>query len=1023
MHDRYRFRRGHWAVGHLRTGSTPAVVGAAAVAVMVVTAASIASVQKTSDDAWRRAWLVASVKADVRELHGIQKTSLADERFTVQMTLEHKRTHGHLDPAVRGVAGNARLGTVVARYRAYLAIFHATVGAVADGRMRAARLADWDADRAYTRLERALDQATTDARAEAAAAAEKARRETLALMAAALAAMAVLLFAMGRRRRGAEHEAALRESEARLRAVVDHSSDMITVVRSDGVVESQSAASERMLGLRPDEIAGRAFATLVHPDDHGRLAQLRASARAGTVADWRLRRRDGSWLHAETAVSALGGDAVSAGALVLITRDAEERKTAEQQLRHRASHDPLTDLANRDLLHERMEAALARAVAPGSVAFLYLDLDDFKRVNDSLGHAAGDELLAHIGRRIRSCLAADQVAGRVGGDEFGILLDLAGGGDPAAHAARILGALGHPFMIGGRTVGVRPSIGIAVNRPGDEPQELARRADVAMYAAKRNGKARYAMYDPALEGAGGERAAGVPDAFAALGERRRTRTEIEEVLARPELVVPVFQPIVDLRTGLLAGYEALSRFPHVPDRPPHVWFQQAHACGLGTDLEEAAMRSAIARPGRPDGAYLSLNVSPSVLADGGVAALPDDLTGIMVEVTEHELVAEGTMLEDALAALRARGATVAVDDAGSGYAGFTQLMRVRPDLIKLDRAVVAGVDQDAAKSALIESFVAFASRVGARVCAEGVETLEELRALADLDVHSAQGYVLGRPAAEWGGVDPDAARVCSTALADVIAEDGPTLQRTGNAEWRLEQLSALISAVASPADLVEVLALVARELHADEMVFSHYNRAAGTLETVSTHALVPTGELLRAGGVSGHRGRPATSARAPGARERPGRRPRRGRAPRRAGRPLGAARAGRGGRREHRAHRGVQPPGAHVEPARDPPRAHRGEPHRRGRRARAARLGSAGTPPAGRIDAGHARSTIVPMTAPEICAARDCQHLATSRLEIQTAPGGVVRDVWLCEEHRDVATRDPVAFAAQLEMRRTGQHR
>jgi EAL domain-containing protein (putative c-di-GMP-specific phosphodiesterase class I) len=241
------------------------------------------------------------------------------------------------------------------------------------------------------------------------------------------------------------------------------------------------------------------------------------------------------------------------------------------------------------------------------------------------------------------------------------------------------------------------------------------------------------------------------------------RAEIDQLLRGENPITPVFQPLVDLATGRVVGYEALARFNSPIQRSTDAWFNQAQGCGRGPRLEAEAIRAALEiGDTRPDGTYLSLNFSPSAIASSHVRSiLPDDLREVVVEITEHELASEDGALEDGIRELRSRGARIAVDDAGAGYAGLKQVMRVQPDLIKLDRGLIEGVNFDSAKAALIEFFVLFARRVGAGVCTEGIETIEELQELVRLGVGFGQGYLLGRPAEPWIGVSEVVAHALS----------------------------------------------------------------------------------------------------------------------------------------------------------------------------------------------------------------------------------------------------------------------
>jgi EAL domain-containing protein (putative c-di-GMP-specific phosphodiesterase class I) len=292
--------------------------------------------------------------------------------------------------------------------------------------------------------------------------------------------------------------------------------------------------------------------------------------------------------------------------------------------------------------------------------------------------------------------------------------------------------------------------------------ELLRNADIAMYAAKRAGKRRYVVFRADSHGDLVRRFPsdrGVdPDRVTWFERSEEQRNEVLRLLRADGGIAPAFQPIVDLGSGEVAGYEALARFPHDPDgRPPNAWFAQAHRCGLGVQLEARAVEAALAVRDQAPGGYLSVNLSPAALrADELLHRLPGNLHGVVVEITEHELVADGERLHATLEQLRARGARVAVDDAGAGYAGLRQLMILRPDLIKLDRGLIEDVAGDEAKQALVECFVRFAERTDAHVCAEGVESLDDLLVLARIGVTYGQGYVIARPAFGWPEPAPEA---------------------------------------------------------------------------------------------------------------------------------------------------------------------------------------------------------------------------------------------------------------------------
>ena len=378
-----------------------------------------------------------------------------------------------------------------------------------------------------------------------------------------------------------------------------------------------------------------------------------------------------------------------------------------------------------------------------------------------------------------------------------------------ATAGRVLEILAQPIQLASGPATVSASIGIAISAQQDRGvEEFLRKADLAMYEAKRNGKRRAELYHPGLElldGPGGPRG----QWFARNDEQR---AEIEDVLADPNGIEIVFQPIMDLRTGQVAGYESLSRFDREPRRAPNVWFAQAHRCGLGYALEAKAIALALATPGRPAGAYLTFNLSPSsLLSDEVMRSLPERLDGLVVEITENELISDDPAITAALSDLRGRGVRVAVDDTGAGYAGLTHVMRLQPDVIKLDRALTTGVDTDPAKAPLISSFVRYARDIDADVCAEGIETLEELECLASLDVAYGQGYALARPAPPWTTVAPQATAAClSSFQASLAIGQGPS-----DHDQRLEAITRRLATVTTHAELDACLLALAEELQAD----------------------------------------------------------------------------------------------------------------------------------------------------------------------------------------------------------------
>ncbi|MDA0163822.1 EAL domain-containing protein [Solirubrobacter ginsenosidimutans] len=494
---------------------------------------------------------------------------------------------------------------------------------------------------------------------------------------------------------------------------------------------------------------------------------------------------------------------------------ARQRETLREQVKR----DGLTGLLNHRACHERLGQELE---AGATVAIVCLDLDHFKVINDELGHAEGDRVLAATAERLRSVVRSSDVVGRLGGEEFVLILpgvDAEAAEDCAERARAALAEL----TVRGRPLAA--SAGVAVSPlDGVEPSELLANGDTALYWAKRTGRGRTVRY-----------------VAGAVRPEAQQRHEIATLLEQgPRALRIVFQPVVELATGRPAGYEALTRFED--SRGPDEWFAQAHRVGLGEELEALALRSALAVGGRPEGTFLALNVSPRALLSAPVrSALPDDLTGIVVELTEHELFGAEGELEAELVALRARGARVALDDAGAGYAGLQQIIRIAPDILKLDRALVHGAHADGSRQALLEALIGFAGTTGAAVCAEGVEDLDDLRALVALDATYAQGYGLARPGPPWpaplhGATEAGASEIRAGLRVSIAPRGAAGAFASGMAD-----LSDDLAAATTIADLDAAIGRAAGILRADDVALMQVDRETDSLVLLSAHHANPAG--------------------------------------------------------------------------------------------------------------------------------------------------------------------------------------
>lgn len=549
-------------------------------------------------------------------------------------------------------------------------------------------------------------------------------------------------------------ERTARETEARFAALVDHSSDVIMIVEADHTIRYVSPAALRVLGYEPHELVSRDFLSLVHPDEQAGAAAFldQAVRRAGTTApvEWKLRRPRGDWLQAETVGTSLFDEPSIAG-LVLNTRDVSERKLLEEQLTHQAFHDPLTGLANRALFRDRVGHALSLARRQQRcVAVLFLDLDDFKKVNDSLGHAVGDDLLAAVARRLLTCVRQSDTVARLGGDEFAILVEDAGPEtERQVVAERITAEMQRPFDVRGREIVMGASIGIAAAGDEDSADDLLRNADLAMYIAKSSGKGRHAVFEPRMH--------------AGIVERLELENDLRRAVERRELVL-VYQPIVEIERNHIIGAEALLRWHH-PTRGilyPSEFIPVAEETGLIVPvgewvLEEACRQGARWCENGQDWLHvLTVNISgrqlqgrqgESDLVAIVLASLADagfDASRLCLEITESVLMQHGGGTLATLQRLRMLGVRLALDDFGTGYSSLSYLERFPLDMLKVAKPFVDSAEREAENGAIARAIVAMGHSLKLCTVAEGIERDGQRRAMAAMGCDLGQGNLFGR---------------------------------------------------------------------------------------------------------------------------------------------------------------------------------------------------------------------------------------------------------------------------------------
>jgi diguanylate cyclase (GGDEF)-like protein/PAS domain S-box-containing protein len=536
--------------------------------------------------------------------------------------------------------------------------------------------------------------------------------------------------------------------ERRYRVLVQNSSDVVSVSDPHGTITYISDAVYRLLGRDPAHMLNSDITPLVHPDDRDMMAAQTAGvcARPGATATYqaRLAHADGSWRWLEI-ISANLLDEPSVRGIVSNARDVTETLQVQEKLSYEATHDVLTGLANRALFNERVETAVATAAPDRPFSVVLVDLDDFKTVNDTLGHSVGDGLLAHVAQRMSAIVRPSDTVARLGGDEFAILF--AGAAAVEAVVARIADALLEAVHIDGHLLSVQASFGVVEGRGGDDAGELLRRADIAMYEAKERGEGGAQRYQPGMEARG--------------AERGRLAAALRTAITENELVLH-YQPVVTLPDGRISGVEALVRWQH-PEQGllgPGAFIETAEMTGLIVPLGrwvlgEATRQAAawIVEYGERAPGSVSVNASARQLRDprfpGEVAAALRDnrlpAHRLIIEITESSAVGGGAT-RDNLRALRGLGVRLSLDDFGTGASTLSLLATCPVDQIKLDRSFAPVPGPAAIAIAVVQLAKAF----GLEAVAEGVETPAQAKKLETLGYARAQGFHFAKPMSPAG---------------------------------------------------------------------------------------------------------------------------------------------------------------------------------------------------------------------------------------------------------------------------------
>jgi diguanylate cyclase (GGDEF)-like protein/PAS domain S-box-containing protein len=544
-------------------------------------------------------------------------------------------------------------------------------------------------------------------------------------------------------------EVTRRNNEAYFRTLVQNARDVILIVDDDGYMRYASPSAEAVLG--PGPVVGRHVFDLVDPVDLDAATTELAKVLAGSVGsasqDFALVRTDGGRIDVEVTSRDLRDDPTVRG-VVLTVRDVTGERRLQRELTHRAFHDTLTGLPNRDLFRDRVEYALTNIRRrDGVVGILLVDLDDFKLVNDTMGHGAGDELLTAVATRLTDILRPHDTAARLGGDEFAILIEYADStSDVEEIAARLVDALHAPLPVAGG-ITTSASVGVVSTRETRGAAEMLRNADLALYAAKEAGKGRWRHYEPGLH-------------VAAI-DRLEARTDLERAVATGAFELH-YQPIVQLGGGDMVGMEALVRWQH-PRRgvvPPAEFIHVAEETGLIVPLGAWVIERALAdlsswRQQSAPQTRISMNINVSacqVRTSGFLDTIVDGLTrwdipaaSLVLEITETALLTDDVQVAADLNALRKLGIRIAIDDFGTGYSSLDYIRRHTVDILKIDRSFIKGIDRSGRRAALIGSILHLARALELSVVAEGVETPAQRDTLLLSGCDLGQGYLFSVP--------------------------------------------------------------------------------------------------------------------------------------------------------------------------------------------------------------------------------------------------------------------------------------
>jgi diguanylate cyclase (GGDEF)-like protein/PAS domain S-box-containing protein len=694
-----------------------------------------------------------------REINNLTLTALQDQRLSPDAEAEMRAARRSLPNAVLAAHLHAYHTTALQTVWPVLDKYLMSTGRqwvlVQTGNFDEAKQVDFqDVSPQYDLMQHQVQVAIQGEDKWAQGVAVRARNELLAAAILAATAMLILLLRLQRQEHLGElqetERKTLRESEERFRALTEQSTDIILIADPSGQIQYASPSVQVVLALRGNSLVGTNLSDLVHADDLAKAVSVGPRSMGhgeNPVVEFRLRHADGSWLYFECVVRNLIQHK-NVGGIVYNARDITERKRAQDELLFNATHDTLTGLPNRALFLGRLQSVVDRMKRHphAAAAVLFVDIDDFKFVNDCYGHATGDLLLKEVSNRLRACMRSDLTIARIGGDEFTVLVeDVTDPSDAIRVAQRIQSSFATPFLLDGIEVFRSTSIGIALTTPDASAEAVLQNADIAMYRAKSQGKACSELFDRAMH--------------EQVMNRLLLEAQLRYALQNEELSLH-YQPIVAVETGIVQGFEALLRWqpPESNSIPPTTFIPVAEQSGLIVPisiwvLKTACLEAASWRKRHPvePPLYVSINVSSKHFSRAGfVGHVKDALqeSGVDPECVTIELT-ESLAMNDVMATgqtmsqLRALGVKLSIDDFGTGYSSLSYLRRFPVDTLKIDQSFVKTMDAE--NYAIITTIVGLARNLELKVVAEGVETTHQQQLLALAGCRSAQGYLFSEP--------------------------------------------------------------------------------------------------------------------------------------------------------------------------------------------------------------------------------------------------------------------------------------